>query len=73
MHIECRGVITGPAEMFKILPSEAKRVKTWDNSTNPMWYKPVAAALKEHGCFAESVPDALNGRVRYLGNPDEPR
>lgn len=64
MQIECAGVITGPAEMFKILPPEAKKVKSWDNDTRASWQKQVATALKEHGYFAESVPGSLNGRKR---------
>jgi hypothetical protein len=67
MNIENRGLITGPAEVFEILPSSAARVKSWDDATAVTLQRPAREALKARGFLAESVPGALEGRKRtYL-------
>jgi hypothetical protein len=64
VNIETRGLITGPAFAFEILPTSAARVKSWDDTTAIALQDRAREALKSHGFLAESVPGPLVGRKR---------
>jgi hypothetical protein len=65
MSITRVGNILALPEVLATLPSNALRVKSWDNTHSPITQQVVANTLRANGLTFERVFDASHGR-RYL-------